>query len=131
MPSSRTSAVAITNSPSTPRRNGWHESAPGPDKLVPVAPDQALVKLLVACKGTTYKARRDTAIIRVLFDCGVRVAECAGLAVEDVDLETLSVRVYGKGRMVFEQLPVETAGDLPDVLGDNRQRRLNNGPRLV
>jgi integrase/recombinase XerC len=42
--------------------------------------------------------RRDRAILEVLYASGVRVAELAGLGVEDVDLGQGTVRVLGKGR---------------------------------
>ena len=56
--------------------------------------------LLATCKGTGFAARRDTAIIRVLVDTGVRAAECAGLTTEPgaVDLDDDVVRVVRKGR---------------------------------
>ena len=41
---------------------------------------------------------RDRAILEVLYATGVRVAELAGLDVEDVDLHDGAVRVTGKGR---------------------------------
>jgi site-specific recombinase XerD len=54
--------------------------------------------LLKACAGTDFFARRDLAIIRLLFDSGLRRAELAGLAVEDIDLAERAVIVLGKGR---------------------------------
>ncbi len=48
--------------------------------------------------GDEEADRRDRAILEVLYAAGVRVAELAGLDVEDVDLREGSVRVLGKGR---------------------------------
>jgi integrase/recombinase XerC len=48
--------------------------------------------------GDDDAGRRDRAILELLYASGVRVAELAGLAVEDVDLREGSVRVLGKGR---------------------------------
>lgn len=42
-------------------------------------------------------ARRDTAIIEVLYATGVRVGELCGLRLADVDLGTGAIRVVGKG----------------------------------
>lgn len=43
-------------------------------------------------------AVRDTAIIRVLIDTGIRRAELLGMTVEDVDFDQDVVYVLGKGR---------------------------------
>ena len=69
-----------------------------PEVPVPIV-DIADVRLLLnACKGSDFYARRDTAIIRLLFDCGVRASELLGLTVDDVDLDHDAVHVLGKGR---------------------------------
>ncbi|WP_116951456.1 tyrosine-type recombinase/integrase [Jiangella endophytica] len=68
-------------------------------KPVPVLPDAEVTALFKACGGTSFTDRRDTAILRVLFDCGVRISECARLGVDDLDLDDYEViRVVGKGR---------------------------------
>ncbi len=41
---------------------------------------------------------RDTAILEILYSCGLRVAELCGLRVRDVDPREGVVRVFGKGR---------------------------------
>lgn len=48
--------------------------------------------------GRDFVARRDTAIIRLFLDTGVRLAELTGLAVSDVDLDADVIVVLGKGR---------------------------------
>ena len=55
-------------------------------------------RILAVCKGTDFDERRDAAILRVLVDTGVRLAELAGLSVEDVDLDEGLAVVTGKGR---------------------------------
>jgi site-specific recombinase XerD len=42
-------------------------------------------------------ARRDRAILEVLYSTGCRVSECAGMRVRDLDLDEGFVRVLGKG----------------------------------
>jgi integrase/recombinase XerC len=52
-----------------------------------VLTDDQLRRLLKTCDGRDFAARRDTAIIRLLLDSGMRRSECAGLQLEDVDFE--------------------------------------------
>jgi site-specific recombinase XerD len=55
--------------------------------------------LLDACAGKTFEDRRDAAVVWLLFDTGIRLSECAGILVDDIDLpERREVRVLGKGR---------------------------------
>ncbi|MGZ8612564.1 MAG: tyrosine-type recombinase/integrase, partial [Actinomycetota bacterium] len=42
--------------------------------------------LLVACEGRTFEDRRDAALVWTLYDTGIRLAECAGLELDDVDV---------------------------------------------
>ncbi|MEU8055689.1 tyrosine-type recombinase/integrase [Microbispora bryophytorum] len=67
-------------------------------KPVPLMVDEEISKLLKVCDGRTFEGRRDEAIFRVLFDCGLRIAELAKLGVDDVDLDNEVVHVIGKGR---------------------------------
>jgi site-specific recombinase XerD len=69
-----------------------------PESPVPVVPDDDLRRLLVACSGKEFDARRDTALVRLFLDTGCRLAEVTGLRVEDVDFELQTVGVVGKGR---------------------------------
>jgi site-specific recombinase XerD len=69
-----------------------------PEVPVPVIPDDDLRKLLKACAGSTFEDRRDLAILRLFIDTGMRLAECAGIGLEDVDFDENVVVVTGKGR---------------------------------
>lgn len=70
-----------------------------PETLVPVLPDDTLRRILKTCEGKTgFLERRDAAILRLLMDTGVRLAELAGLKVADVDLDRNEITVLGKGR---------------------------------
>ncbi len=68
-----------------------------PEQPVPVLPDDALQRLLAACAGKGFEARRDTAIVLVLLDAGPRLAEVAGMRVEDIDFGYDVAIVLGKG----------------------------------
>jgi site-specific recombinase XerD len=69
-----------------------------PDKPVPVLTDDELRALLAACSGKTFEDRRDTAIVRLLLDTGMRRDELVGLRVADVDVVGHVAVVLGKGR---------------------------------
>lgn len=69
-----------------------------PEQPVPIVPENDLRALLAACEGKEFVDRRDTAIVRVLIDCGVRASELVGLTVTDVDWDYSVIVVVGKGR---------------------------------
>jgi site-specific recombinase XerC len=69
-----------------------------PEQPVPVLTDEQLARILAAAKGGDFEARRDTAILRVLIETGLRLGEISGMAVDDVLWETDELRVLGKGR---------------------------------
>ncbi|GAA1838042.1 tyrosine-type recombinase/integrase [Microlunatus capsulatus] len=69
-------------------------------KPVPVITDLELAALLKACAGKEFSDRRDEAMVRLLLDCGVRVAELCGLTVDGVDLDQGMALVLGKGSKV-------------------------------
>src|SRR5690606_3525203 len=68
-----------------------------PEKLVPVLDEDVIRRLLDACKGRTFTARRDTALIRMFIDTGARRGEILNLTLDDVDPENRLIRVVGKG----------------------------------
>lgn len=60
--------------------------------------------LLDQAAGSSPKAIRDRALVRLLYDLGLRRGEVVSLDVEDVDLERCTVAVIGKGRREKELL---------------------------
>ena len=62
------------------------------------------------------KAARDVALIRLMFDLGLRRGEVAGLNLEDIDRENKRVWIKGKGRSQKESrtLPDPTLAALSD-----------------
>lgn len=79
------------------------------EKEVPVIPADDLRTLVKACQGQGFDARRDTALILVFLDTGARLAEVAGITLDDLDLyRSGTILVKGKG---------------------NRERVLKVGPR--
>jgi site-specific recombinase XerD len=69
------------------------------EQHVDVFTDDELRRLFDSCKGNTFEARRDTAILRLLVSTGARVGELAGLRVEDVNLDTGCALVTGKSNV--------------------------------
>ena len=68
-----------------------------PEVPVPVLSDDQLSALLKACEGKSFEDRRDTAIVRLLIDTGMRRGELAGMTIEDVDFDQNVAFVVGKG----------------------------------
>jgi site-specific recombinase XerD len=71
-----------------------------PEQPVPVLTDDQLRDLLRVCDGRGFLERRDTAIIRLLADSGMRRTELAMLRLDDVDEDQGVAWVLGKGRRV-------------------------------
>jgi site-specific recombinase XerD len=67
--------------------------------------------LIAACDGSSLARRRDRAIILLLARLGLRAGDVAGLRVSDIEWETGTLRVSGKGRYQV-RLP------LPQDVGD-------------
>lgn len=70
------------------------------EQEVPIIPDDDLSKLFKVCKGKSFADRRDTAILLVYLDTGVRLSEGADRRVEDFDLDLNVVQVLGKANKV-------------------------------
>jgi site-specific recombinase XerD len=83
----------ISESPMTRMRPPTVPETP-PDVLR----EEELKRLLVACGGQGFDARRDRAIVLLLVDTGIRLGEIAGLQVEDIDWDLEIAVVTGKGR---------------------------------
>ena len=69
-----------------------------PEQPVTVVRAEYLTRLLKTCEGRDFTSRRDTAVILLLVDTGMRRAECVGMTLDDVDLDQRIVWVLGKGR---------------------------------
>ncbi len=67
-------------------------------RLPEVLSQEEVEALLDAPVGSDLLARRDRAMLELLYATGLRAAELTGLDLPDVDLAGLYVRVVGKGR---------------------------------
>lgn len=101
------------------------------ERPVPVLSDDELRALLDACKGTSFEARRDTAIVRLFIDSGVRRAEMASIRLDDVDLDAGAVLVHGKGnRYRHASFGTRTTEALDRYVRVRRRHRLAERPEL-
>jgi integrase/recombinase XerC len=94
-------------------------------------------------KRTDAKGIRDRAIIRLLFDRGLRRGEVVSLDLEHLDLDAATVSVMGKGKREREPLTlapptvaalkawVAARGDSPGPLFQNLDRGHEHGRRLT
>jgi site-specific recombinase XerD len=69
-----------------------------PDSPVPVVSIDDFRRLLKAASGRDLADRRDTAILLLLFDTGIRRGELVGMEVDDLDLRERVAHVTGKAR---------------------------------
>jgi site-specific recombinase XerC len=69
-----------------------------PEQPVQVVHLEQARTLVASCEGKDFVSRRDLAIIRLFLDSRMRLAEMAGLQVDDLDLELGVAMVLGKGR---------------------------------
>jgi site-specific recombinase XerC len=97
-----------------------------PEQPVDVVPAEHLTRPLRICEGRDFISRRETAVILLLIDTGMRRAECAGMTLDDVDLDQRIMWVLGKGRRP-RALPIgrKTAQAL------DRYVRVREGHRLA
>lgn len=72
--------------------------APRVPRGLPKALSEADVTMLLdAVVGNEPTARRDRAILEVLYGAGLRISELVGLSLGDLDIEGGSLRAFGKG----------------------------------
>lgn len=66
------------------------------EKVKAILTEHELARLLRACEGTTFEHRRDTAIVRLLIDCGARVSGIGNIYAEDVNLSRKTILIVLK-----------------------------------
>jgi integrase/recombinase XerC len=97
-------------------------SSPKLDKRLPsFLTKEEMEKLLNAPDLPTPLGQRDRALLELLYASGLRVSELVGLTLEQIDLESNEIRVWGKGskeRMVLMGVPAAEA--LKSYIGEGR-----------
>jgi integrase/recombinase XerC len=94
-----------------PRAVAVELRAPKQRERLPRVPKRAEAEALLAAATATGdddtlpRARRDLAVLELLYGAGLRVSECCGLDVGDVDVRRRTVTTLGKGAKV-RRLPL-------------------------
>ena len=103
-----------------------------PTKVVSGLSDDQLRDLLKACKGPSFRDKRDDALVRLLCETGLRASECLALTVADVDLKRGLVTVQrgkgGKGRVA--PFSPQVAAAIDRYLRARRSHKLAATPAL-
>jgi len=68
-----------------------------PQGLPKALTEEEVSRLLAAVTGDGPVARRDRALLEVLYGTGLRISEAVGLSLGDLDLEGHILRAFGKG----------------------------------
>jgi integrase/recombinase XerC len=102
-----------------------------PEPRTEVLTREQMRALLADCAGTDLVARRDTAIILLFADTGIRLSELANLTTADVDLRARVAYVVGKSRRP-RTVPfgARTAQALDRYLRLRRQHARADSPNL-
>lgn len=91
--------------------------APRPDRTLPRVLTRPQIEAILSglterAAGGVPAARRDLAVLELLYASALRVSELTGLDLDDLDLDRLTVRVLGKGgkeRVVPFGVPAQSA----------------------
>ena len=86
-----------------------------PSALPKALSEDEVNALLAAVTGGAPAARRDRALLEVLYGTGLRISEAVGLSLGDLDLEGHVIRAFGKGS---KERVVPVGRLARDALGD-------------
>ena len=104
-----------------------------PTKLVHGLSDEQLRALIKACKGPSFRDKRDEAIVRLMAETGLRASETVALTVADIQPLKAGVVAVQRGKgMRGRAAPFgpQTAAALDRYLRARRAHKLANGPAL-
>jgi integrase/recombinase XerD len=68
-----------------------------PESVPKALSEEEIELLLDAVRGADPRARRDRAMLELLYATGLRISELVGLSLGDVDLDAQLLRAFGKG----------------------------------
>jgi site-specific recombinase XerD len=102
------------------------------EKVVDALTDDELKRVLQACQGTSFRDRRDEAMLRLMAETGMRAGEVIAMAVDDVDVKTGYATIVrgkgGRGRVVSFGPKTQLA--IGRYLRLRRTHRLADTPQL-
>jgi len=104
-----------------------------PAKVVEALTDDQLQALLKACKGPSFRDKRDEAIVRLMVETGMRASETVALTVADVEPLKAGIVVIRRGKgMKGRTAPYgpQTAAALDRYLRARRSHKLASTPSL-
>lgn len=102
-----------------------------PEQPVGVVCDSDLRSLLAACSGLLFEDSRDTAILRLMMETGLRLSEVAGLRTGDLSLADSTVSVLGKGgKRRSVPFGTRTRASIVTYLSQREGHRESSGPTL-
>lgn len=119
--------------PADPRPNpmGGLKPPKVDESEVPVFTAAELAALLATCKGGGFENRRDHAILSLFRDTGMRLAELAGLCLDDVSLRDREALVTGKGsKQRRVRFGYDTARALDRYQRERARHKLAARPRM-
>src|SRR5262249_32026431 len=96
----------------------------------PVIDIDDIRRLLRTCAGKSFEDRRDTAVIRVLYDTGCRLGELVGLRVEDWDRRQDFLTLRGKTGMRVVPVSPSTGEAIARYVRARAQHRLARSDAL-
>jgi len=104
-----------------------------PTKVVEALTDDQLRALLKACKGSSFRDRRDEALLRLLIETGLRASEAISLNVADVEPLRNGIVVVRRGKGAKGRtapFSPQTAAALDRYLRARRSHKLAATPQL-
>lgn len=117
----------------TPGSNPMDETEPPtvPDKIIPVLTDEEHARIFAVCAGRDFLSVRDTAILMLFIDTGLRVSELGHLNRSDIKLGDRRFKVLGKGnRERWVGFSSNTGLTLARYLKQRDQRDITNSTTL-
>ena len=100
-------------------------SGPKQEKRLPTfLTSEEILDLLNAPDTSTPQGIRDRAILEILYASGLRVSEIASLDLNNVDMETFQIRVWGKGSKERIVLMGQPAADILQQYIDFGRKKL-------
>ncbi|MDR2882364.1 MAG: tyrosine-type recombinase/integrase [Alistipes sp.] len=87
-------------------------------------------RLVEHCAADDPIERRNALIVLLFYSCGIRLAELAGVGVDDIAEDGLSIRVHGKGdKTRVVPLPAPTAGLIKKHISEFSGHKICTGPK--